>query len=140
MANSDIAAYGDLAKMIDVALVAPDLSESDVARGCETAKQYGIGWVTLRPADVQLASQWLKGSAVIPVAAVSYPHGRRPPRSKNYETRDMLQRGARSIETPLNLGKVVSRQFQYVEMELIQMVQEATAPARRSRSRSSSLS
>lgn len=110
--------------MIDLALVAPDLSETDVARGCETAKRYGIGWATFRPADVQLASQWLKGASVIPSAVVSYPHGAATTAVKNYETRDLLQRGARSVETPLNLGKVLSRQFQYVEIELIQIVQE----------------
>lgn len=104
--------------------MAPELSEEDVSRGCEAAKQYGVGSVTLRPADVQLAAQWLKGSAVTPFAVVSYPHGAATTAVKNYETRDLLQRGARGIETPLNYGKVVSRQFQYVEMELIQMVQE----------------
>src|SRR5262249_34107323 len=117
-ARPPLATYADLARMIDMALVAPDLSEEDVARGCETAKRLGAGWVTLRPADVQLASQWLKGSSVVPSAVVSYPHGDATTAVKNYETRDLLQRGARSIETPLNLGKVVSRQFQYVELEL----------------------
>jgi deoxyribose-phosphate aldolase len=119
-----LATYDDLAKMIDVALMAFDLSEEDVLRGCEMAKQYRVASVTLRPADVQLAGPWLKGSAVVPAAVVSYPHGAATTAVKNYETRDLLQRGARAIETPLNLGKVISRQFQYVEMELIQMAQE----------------
>src|SRR4051812_30874690 len=64
--------YEELAKMIDLALLAPDFTEDDVARGCDLAKSYGIRSVTLRPADVQLASQWLSGSGVIAGAAVSY--------------------------------------------------------------------
>jgi deoxyribose-phosphate aldolase len=116
--------YEDLARMVDIPLVAPALSEEEVARGCELAREYGVASVTLRPADVQLAAQWLKGSEVVPAGVVSYPHGASTTAVKNYETRDLLQRGARMIETPLNMGKVVSRQFQYVEMELIQMAQE----------------
>ena len=120
----DLQTYEELAQITDMALLAPDLSEEDVARGCEKAKAYGIASVTLRPADMQAASQWLRGSSVMPIAAVSYPHGAATTAVKNYETRDMLQRGAKGIETPLNLGKLRSRGFQYVEMELIQMVSE----------------
>ena len=110
--------------MIDWALLAPDLTEDEVAHACQKAKRYGIASVTLRPLDVQLGSQWLKGSGVVPATVVSYPHGTATTAIKNYETRDLLQRGARMIETPLNLSKVLSRNFQYVELELIQMVTE----------------
>jgi deoxyribose-phosphate aldolase len=119
-----LAKYEDLARMVDIALLAQDLPEEEVARGCELAKRYGAGAVTLRPADVQLGAQWLKGSGATVASVVSYPHGASTTAVKNYETRDLLQRGARAIETPLNLGKTISRQFQYVEMELIQMAQE----------------
>lgn len=110
--------------MIDLALLAPDLTEEDIARGCELAKRYGLGSVTLRPADVQLASQWLAGSGVTAAAAISYPHGAATTATKNYEVRDMLQRGAKRIETPVNLGKLKSRAFQYIELEVMQIVTE----------------
>src|SRR5438309_1721290 len=108
-----LATYQDLAQMIDVALVAPDLSEEAVSQACTRARRDGIGAVTLRAADVQLAAEWLKGSGVTPVGVVSYPHGAATTAVKNFETRDLLQRGARAIETPINLGKLISRQFQY---------------------------
>jgi deoxyribose-phosphate aldolase len=38
-----------------------------------------------------------------------------------YETRDLLRRGAREIDMVVNFGKLRSRQFQYVESELLQM-------------------
>jgi deoxyribose-phosphate aldolase len=43
---------------------------------------------------------------------------------KLYETRDALGRGAKSIETVLNAGAMISRQFRYIETELLQMAQE----------------
>ena len=57
-------------------------------------------------------------------AVVSYPHGAATTAVKVYETRDVLQRGAKIVETVLNVGKMVSRQFRYVETELLQMAQE----------------
>jgi deoxyribose-phosphate aldolase len=39
---------------------------------------------------------------------------------KLYEVRDLLRRGIREIDFVLNIGKLISRQFQYVEMELMQ--------------------
>jgi deoxyribose-phosphate aldolase len=40
-----------------------------------------------------------------------------------YETRDLLRRGAREIDMVLNIGKLLSRRFQYVETELRQMAE-----------------
>jgi deoxyribose-phosphate aldolase len=124
VARPPLQTYEDLARMIDLGLLAPDLSEEEVSRGCDVARKYRIGFVTLRPCDVQLASQWLGNSGVVPVAAVSYPHGAATTAVKNYETRDMLQRGAKAIETPLAIGKLKSRSFQYLETEIIQIVTE----------------
>jgi deoxyribose-phosphate aldolase len=42
---------------------------------------------------------------------------------KIYETRDLIRRGVTEIDTVINLGKMISRQFQYVEMELQQMAE-----------------
>jgi deoxyribose-phosphate aldolase len=43
---------------------------------------------------------------------------------KLYEARDLLRRGVTEIDTVINIGKMISRQFQYVEMELQQMTAE----------------
>ncbi len=110
--------------MIDLALLAPDLTEDDIARGCDLAKQYAIASVTLRPADMQLAAQFLSGRGITATAAISYPHGASTTATKNYEVRDMLQRGAKAVETPVNLGKLKSRAFQYIELEVMQIVTE----------------
>ena len=56
-------------------------------------------------------------------SVVSYPHGSSSTVGKLYETRDLLRRGVTEIDTVINLGKMISRQFQYVEMELQQMAE-----------------
>lgn len=116
--------HEDFARMVDYGLLAPTLGEPQVHQGCEVARRHGLAAVTVRPADVQLASRWMEKTNVRIGTVVSYPHGDATTAVKIYDTRDLLQRGARHIETVLNLGKMMSRQFQYVEMELSQMVSE----------------
>lgn len=99
----------------------PEFSEEEVQTGCEIARQYRIAAVTVRPSDTDLAVEWMKGSGVAVASVVGYPHGCSTTSVKLYETRDLLRRGVTEIDTVINLGKLISRQFQYVEMELQQM-------------------
>jgi len=50
-------------------------AEEDVRTGCEIARQYAIAAVTVRPSDVDLAMEWMKGSGVAVASVVGYPHG-----------------------------------------------------------------
>jgi deoxyribose-phosphate aldolase len=111
----------DLAGLIDYALTRSELSEADVARGCEFAKQHGVASVMVRPSDVDLAARWMAGSGVRLGTIVDSPHGYSTTATKTYAARDLLRRGVQEIDTVMNTGKLVSRQFQYLETELLQM-------------------
>lgn len=119
-----LAAYEDVARMVDYAVLAPALTEEQVSQACGVAKKYRVGRITVRPADLDLVCEWMKGSGIPVCAAISYPHGADTTAVKLYAVRDALSRGARCVETVLNPGKVASRQFRYVESELMQMAQE----------------
>jgi deoxyribose-phosphate aldolase len=113
--------YADLAGLIEYAVTAPQLSESDVARGCELAKQHGVASLIVRPSDVELAVRGMAGSGVRLGTLADSPYGYSTTAAKTYATRDLLRRGAQEIDTVMNTGKLVSRQFQYIETELLQM-------------------
>lgn len=113
--------YEDLARMIDHSLLRPELTEEQVEEGCRLARSYSVANVTVRPADVDLAAQWMKGSGVAVGSVVGFPHGSSTTAAKLYEARDLLRRGAKEIDMVINVGKLVSRRFQYVETELRQM-------------------
>jgi len=112
----------DLAKIIDHALLHPGLSEEQIAAGCALAREHGVASVTVRPSDVELAAGWMESSGVALGSVVSFPHGNATTSVKLYEARDLIRRGARELDVAINLGKMISRQFAYVEMELVQMV------------------
>jgi deoxyribose-phosphate aldolase len=107
--------------MIDHVLLAPWLSEDEVSEGCRVAREYQVGTVLVRPSDVDQVLRWMDGSGVAVASAVGYPDGSSSTGAKLYEGRDMLRRGVAEVDMVLNIGKLISRQFQYVETELMQM-------------------
>ncbi|MEO7144621.1 MAG: deoxyribose-phosphate aldolase, partial [Bryobacteraceae bacterium] len=113
--------YEALAKLIDHAVLRPDFSEEQVAEGCAIARQYNVAAVIVRPSDADLASRWMAGSGVALGSVVDYPEGSGTTSAKLFATADLLRRGVREIDTVINIGKMIARQFQYVEMELQQM-------------------
>ncbi len=116
--------YESLARMVDHSLLQPELTDEEVVAGCELAKRYRVASVTVRPCDVDLAVRLLDGSGVAPGSVAGFPHGSSTTAVKLYEIRDALRRGAKEIDLVLNLSRLLSRQFQYVEMELVQAAEE----------------
>jgi deoxyribose-phosphate aldolase len=114
----------DLARLIDYALLSPRFSDEQIVRACEVARKNSVASITTRPIDIATAVRSIGASGIRVGAVVSYPHGAATTAVKLYETRDALQRGATFIETVLNPGAMASRQFRYIETELLQMAQE----------------
>jgi deoxyribose-phosphate aldolase len=121
--RAPLSTYEDLAKMIDHSLLRPELSDEQVQEGCRIAREYNVACVMVRPSDVDQAVRWMEGSGVAVASVVGFPHGSSTTPVKVYETRDLLRRGAREIDMVLNIGKMISRQFQYIENEVLQIAQ-----------------
>ena len=116
-----LASYESFAALIDHSLVKPELTDEQVVDGLQMAKRYGIACVSVRPCDIDLAVRTLQGSSVKPGSVSGFPHGSPNTATKLYETRDLLRRGAREIDMVIAISKLVSREFQHVQMELLQM-------------------
>lgn len=52
---------GELAKHIDHSLLRPELTGDEVVEGCKVAVQCNVASVCVRPCDVRLAKELLKG-------------------------------------------------------------------------------
>ncbi|MBI4877414.1 MAG: deoxyribose-phosphate aldolase [Acidobacteria bacterium] len=116
-----LATVEQLAKMIDHSLLRPELDDARIHEGLQLALAYDVASVCVRPSDVDTAATVLQGSAVAVGSVCGFPHGDQTTGVKLYEARDLLRRGAREVDAVLNIGKLISRQFQYVEMELLQL-------------------
>jgi deoxyribose-phosphate aldolase len=112
--------YEELSSRMVHALNGPELTDDEILDGCRRAADYGVASVLVRPSDIDAAVRQLDGTAVAPGAAAGFPHGASTTAVKLYEIRDLIRRGAREVELVVNIGKLISRQFQYVETEILQ--------------------
>jgi deoxyribose-phosphate aldolase len=112
-----------IARLLVRPLLAPDAADDALHAGLQAAIRAGFGAVCVRPSDVDAAVRLCSGRGVTVASVVGFPHGGSTTAAKIYETRDLLRRGAREIEMVINLGKLRSRQFQYVEAEILQVAQ-----------------
>jgi deoxyribose-phosphate aldolase len=104
---------------LEYSLLRPEWSESQVVDACEKAARLSVHCVIVRPCDVDAA---VRTDARVG-SVCGWPNGDQTTGVKLYEVRDLLRRGAKEIDFVLNPSRLISRQFQGVEMELLQAVE-----------------
>jgi deoxyribose-phosphate aldolase len=119
--RAPLVTYADVASRLELTVTRPDWNEEQVDAACRKALSYRLGAVVVRPSDVDMAVRILGGSLVAVASVAGFPHGSSNTATKLYEGRDLLRRGATEINLVVNYGKMLSRQFQHVETEILQM-------------------
>ncbi|HEX4249722.1 MAG TPA: deoxyribose-phosphate aldolase [Pseudonocardia sp.] len=117
-----------VAKMIDHALLRPELTVTDVRQGCELAAKYQVISVCVRPSDVPLAVGQLAGTGVLVGTVIGFPHGSVATEVKAAETALAVRQGAAEADMVLNIGWLRSGEIAEVEAD-IRAVVEAAGPA-----------
>ena len=93
-----------LASLIDHTLLKPDATPDQLHKLCDEAIEFSFATVCVNGANIPLVSRRLEGSSVKPIAVVGFPLGATVARSKAFETRALVQDGAREIDTVINIG------------------------------------
>ena len=107
-----------LSKMIDHALLAPKMTDSEIIAGCELAKKYDVAAVCVKPYAIPLVKEKLFGSTVAVCTVISFPHGSCSTEVKLLETQSCMKAGATAIDVVVNIGKVLGGDFDYVASEI----------------------
>ena len=107
-----------IAKMIDHSLLHPTLTDDELRQGCELAKRYRVASVCIKPYAVKLADEILKGSGVAVGTVIGFPHGNSRTKIKVQEAELACADGATELDMVVNIGKVLSRDWEYVEKEI----------------------
>jgi len=108
----------EIAKMIDHSLLKPELTEDEIIRGCEVAQKYDVATVCCSPAALPLVVKQLRGSDVRPTTVIGFPHGYNKTETKVFEAQQAIKDGALEIDMVLNIGKLKSRDFDYVKNDI----------------------
>lgn len=108
----------EIAKMIDHALLHPTLTEAQLIKGCELAKNFNTASVCIKPYAVSLASKLLQDSEVKVCTVIGFPHGNHETEVKAFETEVAIKQGAEEIDMVVNVGKVLDEHWGYVKSDI----------------------
>lgn len=112
----------DIAKMIDLSLLKPDLTEKDIRKGCETALRYDVASVCCAPCQVPLVKELLEGSTVLVSTVIGFPLGYQTTAVKVFEAKEALQAGAVELDMVMNISKMLSGDYDYVKKDIEEVV------------------
>jgi len=107
-----------LAKMIDHSLLHPTMRDEAIASGCKLAKKYGVAAACVKPYSVQLARGILEGTGVGVCSVIAFPHGNSTIPMKVREAVEAIGNGADEIDAVVNVGKVLSAEWDYIDTEI----------------------
>lgn len=124
MRNPTIA---ELASMFDHSLLQPNLTDTDLERGCLLARELGVASVCIKPYGVRLAAKLLAGSPVRASTVVGFPHGGHLTAVKVFEAERAMDDGATELDMVVNVGKVLSGDWNYVADDIATVVRAAHA-------------
>ncbi|HGJ64265.1 TPA: deoxyribose-phosphate aldolase [bacterium] len=104
----------DIAKMIDHSLLHPKMTDNELIEGCKIAIKYDVASVCIKPYYVKETASILNGSGVKTGTTIGFPHGGHSTAIKVIESEQALADGAEELDMVVNIGKVLSLDWDYV--------------------------
>ena len=108
----------DIAKMIDHSLLRPTMTVTELEQGICLARRYDVASVCILPYYLRRCAELLAGSDVRPSTTLGFPHGGHTTAIKLAEARQALDDGGIELDTVVNLSKVLSGDWAYVQDEI----------------------
>jgi deoxyribose-phosphate aldolase len=108
----------EIAKMIDHSLLHPTMNDQVLKEGIDLARKHNVASVCIKPYAVRMAAEMLKGSDVMVGTVIGFPQGNSRIDVKVFETEKALEDGAVEIDMVVNIGKVLSEDWDYIDEEI----------------------
>lgn len=115
-----------LAKMIDHTLLKPEAQNDDIIKLCQEAKKFNTMSVCVNPTYIETAYRELQDSDIKVCTVIGFPLGANTKEVKALETEDAIKKGAKEIDMVLNVGRLKSKDYQYVYDDLKHVADIAT--------------
>jgi deoxyribose-phosphate aldolase len=110
--------YQDIAKMIDHSLLSPTLTDRELEQGCQLAVDYKVASVCIMPYYLKRCAEILMGSTVKAGTTIGFPHGGHTTAIKVAEAQQALEDGGEELDMVVNISKVLSGDWAYVEADI----------------------
>jgi deoxyribose-phosphate aldolase len=115
----------NLASYIDHTLLAAGSTQEQIKNLCSEAKVHKFKSVCVNPSWVELCCDQLKKSEVLVCTVIGFPLGATLTASKSSETKLALIAGADEFDMVINIGRIKSKDWDYVLKDMIEVVKAA---------------
>ncbi len=119
--------YLQLAKMIDHSLLNPVLTDRELEDGCRLARAYDVASVCIKPYYTKRCAELLAGSTVAASTVIGFPHGGNLTSIKVAEAKQALDDGGTELDMVVNIGKVLSEDWAFVQKDIRAVVETTHA-------------
>ena len=110
--------YADIAKMIDHSLLNPSFTDEQLEEGCQVALDYDVASVCIKPYYLKRCAELLRGSTIKASTTIGFPHGGHTTAIKLAEAKQALDDGGQELDMVVNIGKVLSGDWDYVKADV----------------------
>jgi deoxyribose-phosphate aldolase len=119
--------YEDMAKMIDHSLLNPTITVDELERGIQVALDYDVASVCIMPFYLKRCAEALAGSRVKASTTIGFPHGGHTTAVKVAEARQALADGCQELDLVVNISRVLSGDWGYVQDDVGAVIDVAHA-------------
>jgi deoxyribose-phosphate aldolase len=119
--------YEQIAKMIDHSLLNPVMTDEQLEEGCQVALDYDVASVCIKPYYLKRCAEILAGSTVKSSTTIGFPHGGHTTTIKVAEAEQALDDGGQELDMVVNIGKVLSGDWEFVREDIKAVVDLAHA-------------
>jgi len=119
--------YEQIAKMIDHSLLNPVMTDEQLEEGCQVALDYNVASVCIKPYYLKRCAEVLAGSTVKSSTTIGFPHGGHTTAIKVAEAEQALDDGGQELDMVVNVGKVLSGDWDFVRADIKAVVDLAHA-------------
>lgn len=117
----------NLAKYIDHTILQPNATKKEVEQIADEALKYNFASVCVNPYWVSLVAKKLKGTDIGVCTVVGFPLGATTTYDKVAETSEAIKDGATEIDMVINIGALLSDEFDEVKEDIRAVVLAAHA-------------
>lgn len=111
----------ELNKYIDHTNLKQDMSEQDLIKLVDEAKEYDFFSICINPCWVKQASELLVGSNTKVCSVIGFPLGADTTNIKVLEAKEAIENGASEIDMVINVSKLKDKDYEYVYNEIKQI-------------------
>lgn len=107
----------DILSKCDHTLLSQTATWEDIKAICDDGMKYSTASVCIPPCYVKQAKEYV-GNRLAICTVIGFPNGYNTTEVKNFETADAIKNGADEIDMVINIGRLKSGEYDYVENEI----------------------